>query len=174
VTLEGQTTKPSPSRKGENFHALLIGIDKYKHSTMNKSLDLAGCEGDVNDWFDFLQDRLEVSSNHIITLYNEDATRANIKAKLQDIAKDEKIKPGDAILIFFAGHGALAPIPEGWNASGSHIQMLIPHDFDPSGRDGAGLHDYTFNFLLRDIADKKGNNIVCPWLNIGGTILLSK
>jgi uncharacterized caspase-like protein len=127
---------------------------------LNKSIDLAGCVADVNDWLLFLQENLRISSDCIVTLFNAEATRDNIVSKLRDLAEDEKINPGDPILIFFAGHGAVAPIPEGWHAGGSHVQMLIPHDFDPTGRDGPGLHDYTFNFLLRDIADKKGNNIV--------------
>jgi hypothetical protein len=100
-----------------------------------------------------------VPSDRIATLYNADATRDNIKAKLRDLANDEMIQPGDPILIFFAGHGATAPAPEGWCTAGDSVQMLVPHDFDPAGKSG-GLHDFNLNFLLREIADAKGNNIV--------------
>jgi hypothetical protein len=164
--LEGQRAEPSPSRKGKNFHALLIGIDRYKNKIENQSIDLAGCEADVKDWSDFLRNILGVSSDQIVTLCNEDATRAKIITGLQHLTGDEKIEPGDPILIFFAGHGATAPVPDGWHAGRPKIQMLLPYDFDSTGRDGPGLHDYTFNILLRNIADEKGNNIVCPQRHI--------
>jgi hypothetical protein len=100
-----------------------------------------------------------VPSDRITTLYNADATRDNIKAKLRALVDDDMIQPGDPILIFFAGHGATAPAPKGWPTAGDSIQMLVPHDFDPTGKSG-GLHDFNLNFLLREIASAKGNNIV--------------
>jgi hypothetical protein len=155
-----QTVEPLPSRQGRNFHALLIGIDNYKYSGPKKSFDLSGCVADVDDWEIFLRQSLKVSSDCIITLRNEAATRDEIKVALQAFLQDEKIQPGDPILIFFAGHGATAPAPDGWYAGGEDIQMLVPHDFDPDGKEGQGIYDFKLNALLRDIADVKGNNIV--------------
>ncbi|KAJ7653670.1 caspase domain-containing protein [Mycena polygramma] len=143
-----------------NFFALLIGIDKYKHRDIN---NLSGCVADADDMFDYLTDNLSVPVNNINILRNETATRYAIITSLYGLASDNRIGRGDAIIIFFAGHGAEAKAPEGWPTGGQpKIQMLLPYNFDPHANNdeqAQGLFDRTFNTLLSKIAKQKGNNI---------------
>jgi hypothetical protein len=109
----------------------------------------------------YLESSLGVDPSHIKTLYNEEATGQAIVRELCSLAEDTRILAGDAIVIFYAGHGAEANPPIDWDTGGKNIQLLVPHDFEQVGNATViALPDRTIGMLLDQIADAKGANIV--------------
>ena len=112
---------------------------------------------------DYLQRHLDVPSNQIRNLRNSGATRAAIIDEIKAFSFNEKIKEGDPILIYYAGHGSSADTPKGWEAgSTGTIEFLIPYDYS-SLKDGNPMHgipDRTLGALLSHLASTKGDNIV--------------
>ncbi|CCM00516.1 uncharacterized protein FIBRA_02550 [Fibroporia radiculosa] len=147
------------SRPDPHLFALIIGINDYKYpSTPN----LLGAVPDADAVRDYLQEQLGVPSSQIINLRDSQATRAAILHEIHAFMNDDRIQKGDPILIYYAGHGASAHAPPNWEAGGSHIQLLVPHDqscIDCSGHLVHGIPDRTLGALLTQIADKKGDNI---------------
>ncbi|PBK59440.1 hypothetical protein ARMSODRAFT_899250 [Armillaria solidipes] len=139
--------------------ALVIGIDKYRSSGIN----LSGAVADADAVYEFLQKTLRVPKDQIRNLRNEEATRLTIEAAIKDLGNNPAIKKDDPILIYYAGHGAEANAPSGWSSTNGKIQMLVPHDFVPSGSDdserGQGVLDMRLSHLLADLAAKKSDNI---------------
>lgn len=112
---------------------------------------------------DFLKTTLGVADNRITNLRNEQATRSNICESIRKLATCKDIRPGDPILIFYAGHGAEADPPRGWPSGGRKIQMLLPYNFracTSTLEDEQGILDITLCILLKELALVKGNNIV--------------
>jgi len=82
---------------------LTIGIDNYASWPR-----LATAVNDAKAVHDVLLDRYTFDKDHLIELYDADATRKNILAALRDLAK--KVNHEDSLLIFYAGHGHIDPI----------------------------------------------------------------
>ncbi|KIY72175.1 hypothetical protein CYLTODRAFT_418152 [Cylindrobasidium torrendii FP15055 ss-10] len=140
------------------FFAVIIGINEYKHNRIPELPNLNGCVSDADEIAEFLQHTLGVPSHQITNLRNSQATRDNIINAIRRLADDPRIKQGDPILIYYAGHGAEA---KNGNSKTS-IQMLLPYDFMPeTSKDerAQGIYDFTFGKLLSHIAHAKGNNI---------------
>jgi cupin superfamily acireductone dioxygenase involved in methionine salvage len=79
------------------YFAFIIGIDKYKGSwpTLTNAVhDAKSMEDELKKEYGFAD---------VISLYNEDATRANIISKFEDLTT--KISKDDNLLIFYSGHG---------------------------------------------------------------------
>ena len=79
------------------YYAFIIGIDKYKGTwpvLSNAVHDAKSLEDELKKDYGF---------NEVISLYNEDATRANIISKFEDLTT--KISKDDNLLIFYSGHG---------------------------------------------------------------------
>ena len=112
----------------------------------------------------YLENQLSVPQDHIIILENKSATRAAILEKLGSLANDPRIRPGDPIVIFYAGHGSEAVAPPGWEAGGrnANIQVTMPYDVycQSRGKVVDPIPDRTLGALLAAISQNKGNNIV--------------
>ncbi len=125
--------------------------------------ELHGAVADADDVYTFLHKTLRVPDNRIKNLRNEEATGATIEMEIKNLGGNPTIKEDDQILIYYAGHGAEAKAPSEW-ISANKIQMLVPHDFNPSGSDdskrGQGVLDVRLAHLLQDVAEKKSDNIV--------------
>jgi hypothetical protein len=148
------------SRKFSLF-ALVIGIDRYKHSSHAMLQNLRGAVVDADAIFAYLSSGLCIPESQITRLYNEKAARANIVQSIRSMSTDSRICRGDAILIYYAGHGGEADAPKGWPTA--RVQMLLPYDFMPSTTstvEGQGLHDLSVGALLKELAMAKGDNIV--------------
>ncbi|KAF7366606.1 hypothetical protein MSAN_00918400 [Mycena sanguinolenta] len=153
-------TLTSFDRDDPAFFALVIGINTYEHVR-----PLEGCVADADDMVDYLEKILGVPPAHITNLRNGQATRRAIKRSLASLASDDRIRSGDSIVIFFAGHGAQAKAPPGWAAGGhdARIEMILPVDFVSSTNDNEdwqGIPDITLAALLSKLAMVKGDNIV--------------
>ncbi|MCG2757627.1 MAG: caspase family protein [Desulfobacteraceae bacterium] len=103
---------PTGERVTGNQWLFVIGIDTY--------IEWSRLETAVNDAKsvkNVLLSRYHFNSDHLIELYDEDATRANILYKLRWLAQN--IVEDDSLFIFYAGHGHLDPITK----SGSWIPV---------------------------------------------------
>lgn len=82
---------------------MVIGVDTYIEWPRLKT-----AVNDAKALRDVLLDRYYFDKDHLVELYDEQATRSNILGKLRYLAKN--IKEDDSLLIFYAGHGYLDPI----------------------------------------------------------------
>jgi len=138
---------------------LTIGINHYKSLQFRK---LSGCLADADGIDEYLQAVLSVNPKNVTSLRDDKATRELILKELVSFITNPNIQRGDPILIYFAGHGAEAQSPPGWASRNSKTQMLIPYDCGTKieGSYVHGIPDRTLGWILRKMADEKGNNIV--------------
>jgi hypothetical protein len=147
--------------------ALIIGINKYEHA--GQYINNLNCAvADAEAMLTFLTKTMNVDSSYIRVLRNEEATREAIIDNFMAFKNDERIERDDPILIFYAGHGSEVNAPSDWKGPGGRdmpkIQMILPHNFMPtttSDPQQQGIFDYTLSNLLSQVAQEKGNNIVC-------------
>ena len=94
-------------------------------------------------------------------LTNEHAHRTAILDALKSFTEDGRMRKGDAILVFYAGHGAEIDAPMGWECGGRKIQSIVPSDYcETPGLEVPSIPDRTLGALFDDIAEMWGNNIV--------------
>lgn len=83
--------------RGQN-HLLAIAVNDYEHAPK-----LSNCVGDAQAIIDILISKYDFESDHVTTLFDQKATRANIYKQLRQLAS--KVKSTDNLLVYFAGHG---------------------------------------------------------------------
>ncbi|KAA1472307.1 hypothetical protein DENSPDRAFT_173021 [Dentipellis sp. KUC8613] len=154
-------TPPQPEvieTKAPRLFALVVGVNQYRSSSVR---NLLGAVPDADSINQYLTEELRVPPSQIRNLRDGEATRAAIIDGIRALTDDPKINSNDPVFIYFAGHGATTKTPEGWEAGGPKIQMLIPHDHDcvVAGKTIHGIPDRTIGVLLERLAKKKGNNV---------------
>ncbi|MEM7660316.1 MAG: caspase family protein [Bacteroidota bacterium] len=82
---------------GENY-LLLIGVNRYANWT-----PLFNPVKDCQDIARVLTSQYQFDQEHLITLFNEQASRENILETFESL--QEKLQPEDNLLIYYAGHG---------------------------------------------------------------------
>ncbi|KAH9923544.1 caspase domain-containing protein [Fomitopsis serialis] len=155
--LNGPLTQPPDTR----IFALVIAIDNYQ----NKSITpLQGCVNDGNDFVKFLTETLGVPLARIVKLVNEDATREAILRNFQQhLISNSDINRGDAVVFFYAGHGDREKAPALWSIrKGDMVETISPYDVQTKNGQEAvhGIPDRTFDWLMRRLAQEKGDNIL--------------
>ncbi|KAG9084072.1 hypothetical protein FRC06_004248, partial [Ceratobasidium sp. 370] len=160
--MDDQDGTSSRRTGGPQLFALIIGIDEYAAVQPQ----LKGAVADAKSMSTYIRERLHVPKGHIAELHNKSATREAIIQAFQDLRddslRDERIETGDAILIFYAGHGCEIDPPADWESDGQKIQGIVPYDAKLSDKNGPAVNvipDRTIGALLSDISEKKGNNI---------------
>lgn len=149
-----------PYRSRPPIFALIIGINKYHYERVR---NLRGAVADADDLESYLRETLEVPVDQIRNLRNESATRSAIIKALNDLICDARIRMGDAIIIFYAGHGGETKAPPGWDTETGKIQYILPCDIKTKDKDGSeirGIPDRTLAIFLNTLAEVKGDNIV--------------
>ncbi|KAJ3536712.1 hypothetical protein NM688_g6797 [Phlebia brevispora] len=140
--------------------ALIIGVDKYKSGNI---WNLESCVDDAQVIKRWLSHDLHVPREQICLLTDSHATKRAIEDSfMSHLVNNPAIEQGDAILIYFAGHGASIQSPRGWYADGiKDVEVLCPYDYDAKNSDGrvAGISDRSFHAMLSDLAATKGDNI---------------
>ncbi len=101
--------------------ALVIGINAYA-----KWPRLQYAAADAASVRSLLIDKMGFAADHVMTLSDGDATRANILQTLNARLSRQAIGDADQIFVFFAGHGATRQL-----ASGRSLGYIIPVDADP-------------------------------------------
>lgn len=140
--------------------ALVVGIDKYKSGNI---WDLETCVDDANSIKHFLTHDLHVPRDQICLLLGKQATKQNIEDNFSShLTNNPAIENGDAILIYFAGHGSSIRAPRGWYGDGSKdVEVLCTFDYDTKWSKGriAGISDRSLNTMIGDLCRSKGDNI---------------
>lgn len=118
-------TQTSALPQGKNY-LLVIGIDKYKNpgirTLYNPILDAKAFEAVVTEKYQFSKE-----DGLLVTLYDEQATQANIYKKLDRL--EEIITSQDSLLIYFSGHGEYRERID--------LGFWIPYDGDPDNPVGS-------------------------------------
>ncbi|KAL0954613.1 hypothetical protein HGRIS_003573 [Hohenbuehelia grisea] len=148
-----------PLHENDGFWALVIGINEYE----KLESPLKGAVADTEDVVKYLRDTLRVPDRNIKCLHDKEATRQEILRCLTEMVDDSRINPGDAILIYYAGHGAQCRPPQEWPTDAAYIQMICPYNFDPNpvpgDEDAQGILDVVIGKHLSELAEAKLNNI---------------
>ena len=133
------------------IHALIVGIDRYRHSDARQPgavfSDLRGAVGDAQRVKQALAELYGVnvdvptegacdSSNDLTTTLTDDcATRARILKALEQ--RIETLSPGDTLLFYFAGHGSRYRDDEVRDQDTGYNGTIMPTDArNPDGSPG--------------------------------------
>ncbi|KZT04809.1 uncharacterized protein LAESUDRAFT_284879 [Laetiporus sulphureus 93-53] len=133
--------------------AVIIGINDYLCEE-----PLHGATGDAKKIAEFLKISLQVPKENMIVLLDGDAIRDEILKSLHSHLRDNvRIHYGDAIIIYFAGHGTIYE---------THVRepmeaiMPIDSGFElPDGTHVVDISDRQINLFLQELYDAKGGNI---------------
>jgi uncharacterized caspase-like protein/peptidoglycan/xylan/chitin deacetylase (PgdA/CDA1 family) len=108
-----------------NSWAILVGIDEYK-----KWPRLQYAVRDAEGVGQVLVQKFGFAPQRVLTLKNEQATRAGILGAFHDLVERGKsaggLQPNDRVFVFFAGHGATRKL-----SSGRDLGYIVPYDADP-------------------------------------------
>jgi uncharacterized caspase-like protein/peptidoglycan/xylan/chitin deacetylase (PgdA/CDA1 family) len=105
-----------------NSWAILVGIDNYQ-----KWPKLQYAVRDAEGVGQVLVQKFGFAPERVLTLKNEQATRAGILAAFHDRLAHDGLQPNDRVFVFFAGHGATRKL-----SSGRDLGYIIPVDADPN------------------------------------------
>ena len=120
--------------------AVVVGVNDYKNWPR-----LSYAVNDATAMRDLLIRKFGFAPDHIRTLLDGDATRANILAALgDDLSDSKKVARADRVFVFFAGHGATRKLP-----SGKSQGYVIPVDADTKNLQSQAISMTNF----QDIAD---------------------
>ncbi|RFN44638.1 peptidase c14 caspase catalytic subunit p20 [Fusarium flagelliforme] len=106
---------------------------------------LLGTEYDV----EAMRDTLQASGfqpENITTLCNEGASRDNILHEWNSLIHQTLSE--DVLVIYYSGHGGLAQSDIRGEAALSHVQFIVPYDFDPTLKTWRGIFDGELSELL--------------------------
>jgi hypothetical protein len=107
----------------------------------------------------------ELNAN-IVTLEDGDATRENIISTFRShLINNVDIKPGSALVFYFAGHGIRVKAPDGWETHNGIIEAICPSDEFVEVAEAERMvirciPDLTLNGLIQESENKHGGNIV--------------
>ncbi|KAF9452746.1 hypothetical protein P691DRAFT_660147 [Macrolepiota fuliginosa MF-IS2] len=144
--------------------ALIVGIDYYQSGNV---WNLHSCVHDARRIRSWLVDDLNVPEDQICMLLDNQATKQNIEDRfMSHLMNNHAIEKGDAILIYFAGHGSVVRAPDGWFQPDSPrqnqgVEVLCTHDYETKATHGriAGISDKSMRAMLFELSQAKGDNI---------------
>jgi peptidoglycan/xylan/chitin deacetylase (PgdA/CDA1 family)/uncharacterized caspase-like protein len=122
--VAGEQAAPVPRAAATgyaNSWAIVVGIDAYK-----KWPRLQYAVRDAQGVSQLLVQKFGFAPERVITLENEQATRAGILGAFHDRLAHGGVQPNDRLFVFFAGHGATRKL-----SSGRELGYIIPYDSDP-------------------------------------------
>ena len=125
-------------------HAIIIGINDYISESIT---DLNYAQQDAESIANLLVNSLGYDQNNIHLLINNDATQANIKNKLYEVAMSAS--EDDRILVFYGGHGETINLP-----TGGEIGYLLPVDADRNNLYSSGISMQEFKQISEITAAK--------------------
>ncbi len=112
-----------PSVSAEN-KALIVGIDQYQNERIPS---LKCCVKDAQAYQEILQGRFGFTSNEVVLLTNENATKERILGALRDLVRGAT--SGDTRVFVFAGHGTRVPDKNGDEGpEDGYDEALVPVD----------------------------------------------
>lgn len=149
-------------RMATHVFAVIIGIDTYKSGAVS---NLRSCTKDAKKIGQWLINDLGVPMEHIRMLLDSKATKSNVEdAVMEHLVNNPDIEHGDAMFIYFAGHGSQLSAPVDWfedKKPGGFVDILCTYDHDTIDSSGrlVGISDRSMQALLHELAEVKGDNI---------------
>ncbi|HTL89894.1 MAG TPA: caspase family protein [Leptolyngbya sp.] len=157
-----QVVLPSSYASYSDRWAIVVGISKYKHDSLN----LKYADRDAESLYNLLISQAGggFEQDHIVKLTNEAATTTNITRALRSFLK----KPAreDLVMIYFACHG-------GPDLDRPDNVYLLTHDTDPNDISGTALPMREIDLCLREnLLAEKAILLAdtCHSAALGGTI----
>jgi len=119
------TKNASLSKYYKNSWAVVIGLDKYRDVQIPS---LRNATNDAKLLSAMLKER---GFDHIVELYDENATKCSIMSLLSDDSElPTKVTKDDRLLLFFSGHGTTIQSKK----DGSNLGYIVPYDAEVSKR----------------------------------------
>jgi hypothetical protein len=140
LTLKREATPPAPPQ----LYLLVVGVDRYGGRI--PPLRLAGA--DARAFKEIVTSLAPDAYGEVVAeaLFDAEATRANIVARLEDLAG--RVRPEDAVLIYLAGHGIA-------NADGTYFFVTA----DATSVEDAEAHSLDHPTLLRLLSELPARNV---------------
>jgi hypothetical protein len=113
--------------------ALCVGINEFAH--LPNANWLNGCVNDANDMAAMLRTQAGFSRRNVTVLTDEDATKANVMAKLNDIIGKAKAGKLDHVVFSLSSHGTQVPDQNGDEAVDHVDEAFACHDIAQKGAD---------------------------------------
>ncbi len=126
---DGTVPKADPNRPVHDKWALIIGISKFKDSSLNLKYPAK----DAKDFADFLTREANFAPDHIKLLLDEKASRENILDYMGDKWLPRVAAPDDLVLIYFSSHGSPSALDQGG------VNYVVAHDTDKNRLYSTGL-----------------------------------
>lgn len=157
-----------------NKFAITIGIN-YDDDDFDEN-DLSDCVNDLNNINQFLLEKCNFCSSNIISLYNTEATKENIKIAIQKMVDFSNNNENTELWFSFSGHGA--QINSFFEEDGKN-EVILPSDYKSNGF----ITDNWLNYnLINSLSEKSnlfilmdcsysGNNLDLPYKFINDKII---
>ncbi len=107
--VSNASTATKPDAPIRDKWAVVVGISKFA----NPQINLKFAAKDAQDFRDFLVKEENFKSDHIVTLLNEQATRANIMSAFGSRWLPNVAEPGDLVVVYVSTHGTPSSIDNG-------------------------------------------------------------
>jgi hypothetical protein len=135
-------------------YAMLVGINKYPGNALN------GCVNDVTNLRAMLVENFGFSAENVVMLTDEEATRANILAKLDGFGA--RLHRGDLFVFAYSGHGTL--FPDEYSEEQDETESLhFPND--PRNDNKPFFEDGKYDAAICPV-DSRGTSSGKPWHNL--------
>jgi uncharacterized caspase-like protein len=139
--------------------AVLIGVSRYMYGDQdldgNRISNLKHAADDAEAVRDFLRspEGGGFQEDHIFSLQDESATKANVVAAL---AKLKEAKPNDFFVIYIAAHGSVIPYTDPKTNTARDIPYFLLYDTDLRDPEKTALRMETFRQTVDGLQAKKG------------------
>jgi len=139
--------------------AVLIGVSRYQYGDQdlegNHIANLKHAADDAEAMRDFLRspEGGGFQEDHIFSLTDENATKANVMAAL---AKLKQAKPSDFFVIYIAAHGGVIPTLDPKSNTSRDIPYFLLYDTDLREPEKTAIRMETFRQTVDGLQAKKG------------------
>ncbi len=135
-------------------YALIVGIDQYQYADKNRLINLEGAVNDALLLRDALRhQKVQVPDDRV--LLNAQATRAAFIRTWQGMVK--QAKPGDTLILTFAGHGGQQPDVEPLDEKDGKDETIMFHDFNPDAPTQGRILDDELYGIFKKVSDDNIN-----------------
>ena len=145
---------PAPAKASPAKYAMLVGINKYPGNALN------GCVNDVTNLREMLVNNFGFPAENIVMLTDEEATRANILAKLDGFGS--RLHRDDLFVFAYSGHGTL--FPDAYSEELDETESLH-FENDPRNDNKPFFEDGKYDAAICPV-DSRGTSSGKPWHNL--------
>ena len=144
----------APAKTAPAKYAMLVGINKYPGNALN------GCVNDVTNLREMLVNNFGFPAENIVMLTDEEATRANILARLDGFGS--RLHRDDLFVFAYSGHGTL--FPDAYSEELDETESLH-FENDPRNDNKPFFEDGKYDAAICPV-DSRGTSSGKPWHNL--------